>query len=111
MVVTCPRCRRSLSSVSAEGAPLFCMYCGQKLKEGSSAHDTRTGTFTPSTDPELSGVEDADPRTQQTPNRTLIPGVDVPAVPEPAPKGTTALTRTTTRTHTSRPLPLPSNTL
>jgi eukaryotic-like serine/threonine-protein kinase len=66
MVVTCPRCRRSLSSVSAEGAPLFCMYCGQKLKEGSSSHDTRTHTFTPQEAPELSGVPDAT-GTQNTP--------------------------------------------
>src|SRR5262249_30634053 len=33
MVVTCPRCRRSLSSVSADSQPMFCMYCGQKLTD------------------------------------------------------------------------------
>ncbi len=79
MVVTCPRCRRSLSSVSAEGAPLFCMYCGQKLKEGSSAHDTRTGTFTPSTDPERSGAPD-DPNADPDGSSGAVPA------PEPVPK-------------------------
>ena len=61
MVVTCPRCRRSLSSVSADGQPLFCMYCGQKLKDGSAPPaETRTGTFTPQPGEHLSGVDDTE---------------------------------------------------
>jgi hypothetical protein len=71
MLLTCPRCRRSLSSVSADAQPLFCMYCGQKLKDGSSAPaETRTGTFTPQEGEGLSGVPDDEP----------------PAAPESAPK-------------------------
>ncbi|MBN9118132.1 MAG: protein kinase [Planctomycetes bacterium] len=40
---------------------MFCMFCGQKLKEGSSSPhiDTRTYTFTPQEAPELSGQPDA----------------------------------------------------
>ncbi len=36
MLVTCPRCKRSLSSVDREGPPSFCMFCGQKLRESAS---------------------------------------------------------------------------
>ena len=71
MVVTCPRCRRSLSSVSAEGAPLFCMYCGQKLGGSSAPAETRTHSFTPQEGEALSGVDDTD---------------EPPEAPEPAPK-------------------------
>src|SRR5262249_6086103 len=35
MQVTCPRCKRSLSSAERDGPPLFCMYCGQKLRDGT----------------------------------------------------------------------------
>jgi hypothetical protein len=74
MVVTCPRCHRSLSSVSADGQPLFCMYCGQKLREAErgTADETRTQTqpYTPQPDEELSGESSS----------------DVPPAPEPAPK-------------------------
>ena len=71
MVLTCPRCRRSLSSVSAEGGPLFCMYCGQKLGGSSAPAETRTHSFTPQAMDGLSGVDDTD-----EPN----------VAPEPAPK-------------------------
>src|SRR5262249_7208437 len=70
MVTTCPRCRRSLSSVSAEGGPRFCMYCGQKLAGSSAPVETRTGTFTPEESSVLSGVSDS----------------DEPPAPEPAPE-------------------------
>jgi uncharacterized RDD family membrane protein YckC len=33
MQVTCPRCKRSLSTDQSEGPPAFCMYCGQKLRD------------------------------------------------------------------------------
>jgi uncharacterized RDD family membrane protein YckC len=80
MVVTCPRCRRSLSSVSADAPPLFCMYCGQKLKDSSTPSDTRTHTFTPQDPPELSGVSDA-AGTQDTPDHYNAGDY----APEPAP--------------------------
>ena len=35
MLVTCPRCKRSLSTADRDGPPAFCMYCGQKLRDGS----------------------------------------------------------------------------
>src|SRR5215218_6249256 len=78
MVLTCPRCRRSLSSVSAEGAPHFCMYCGQKLG-GSAAADHNTLTHTPQSAPEPSGEERTG--TQDTP-ADYDPGE---YAPEPAP--------------------------
>src|SRR4051812_32085076 len=65
MVLTCPRCRRSLSSVSAEGAPHFCMYCGQKLSGGGVAAADHTLTHTPQSAPEPSGEERTG--TQDTP--------------------------------------------
>ncbi|MBM3984024.1 MAG: hypothetical protein FJ304_27905, partial [Planctomycetes bacterium] len=71
MVLTCPRCRRSLSSASADGAPLFCMYCGQKLGGSSAPAETRTHSFTPQATDGLSGADDTD-------------GPNV--APEPAPK-------------------------
>ncbi len=70
MVFTCPRCHRSLSSVSADAQPQFCMYCGQKLADSASA-DTYTQTFTPQADDAPSGIPDED---------------EVPLAPEPAPK-------------------------
>ena len=36
MLVTCPRCMRSLSSVDREGPPSFCMFCGQKLRDSAT---------------------------------------------------------------------------
>ncbi len=33
MHVTCPRCHRSLSTTEPSGPPVFCMYCGQKLRD------------------------------------------------------------------------------
>src|SRR4051812_47533238 len=69
MVVTCPRCRRSLSSVSADAQPLFCMYCGQKLTDSSPA-ETQTHSFTPQPSDGMSGVSDTD---------------EPPASPEPPP--------------------------
>jgi hypothetical protein len=33
MPVTCPRCRRTLSTAEADGPPVFCMFCGQKLRD------------------------------------------------------------------------------
>lgn len=56
MVLTCPHCHRSLSSVSTDGPPQFCMFCGRKLT-GSSATSAgaRTQTFAPGADA-LSGV-------------------------------------------------------
>lgn len=73
MVVTCPRCRRSLSSVSADSQPLFCMYCGQKLRDEQPLtvpEETRTQSFTPQASDALSGVSSS----------------DVPIAPEPAPR-------------------------
>ncbi|MDB5307218.1 MAG: hypothetical protein JWO38_1420 [Gemmataceae bacterium] len=32
MQITCPRCRRSLSTTDPHGPPVFCMFCGQKLQ-------------------------------------------------------------------------------
>src|SRR3954464_6443789 len=61
MVVTCPRCRRSLSSVSADAQPLFCMYCGQKLADSAnSPAETQTHSFTPQPSGVMSGVSDTD---------------------------------------------------
>ncbi|QJW96301.1 protein kinase domain-containing protein [Frigoriglobus tundricola] len=60
MTVTCPRCRRTLSSVSADTPPLFCMYCGQKLAESSPTAETYTQTFTPQTGEGLSGSSEDD---------------------------------------------------
>ncbi|HEY2909087.1 MAG TPA: serine/threonine-protein kinase, partial [Gemmataceae bacterium] len=35
MLVTCPRCKRSLSTADGDGPPAFCMYCGQKIREST----------------------------------------------------------------------------
>jgi hypothetical protein len=70
MVTTCPRCRRSLSSVSAEGGPRFCMYCGQKLNSSSAPAESRTHTYTPTPTDAPSGVSDT----------------EEPPSPEPAPE-------------------------
>lgn len=75
MVLTCPRCRRSLSSVSAEGGPLFCMYCGQKLGGSSAPAETRTHSFTPQAMDGLSGVEDTnEPNVAPEPAPTEVGG-------------------------------------
>lgn len=55
MTITCPRCRRTLSTADPGGPPAFCMYCGQKL---GSAPDPNTpppagmvtGSFVPFTE-------------------------------------------------------------
>src|SRR5260221_10629450 len=39
MLVTCPRCKRSLSTADREGPPAFCMYCGQKLRDSAGTPD------------------------------------------------------------------------
>ncbi len=68
MIVTCPRCHRSLSSIDGTDAPSFCMYCGQRLRDHAAGKaDTNTASFTPT----ASGAEDED---------------EVPLAPEPAPK-------------------------
>ena len=88
MVVTCPRCRRSLSSVSADAPPQFCMYCGQKLTDSAPA-ETRTGTFTPQSSDGLSGVSDGRPHgaTPEPDGGAYRFGSgDVPPAPEPAPR-------------------------
>ena len=88
MVVTCPRCRRSLSSVSADAPPQFCMYCGQKLTDSAPA-ETRTGTFTPQPSDGLSGVSDGRPHgaTPEPDGGAFRFGSgDVPPAPEPAPR-------------------------
>jgi hypothetical protein len=46
MTVTCPRCRRSLSTADAGGPPAFCMYCGQKLRD-TPGPDPSTALFLP----------------------------------------------------------------
>ncbi len=80
MVFTCPRCNRSLSSVSADAQPQFCMYCGHKLSDSvRSAAETYTQTFTPQADEGLSGVSDEDAPHPLQPH-------DVPPAPEPAPR-------------------------
>ncbi|MBY0515203.1 MAG: protein kinase, partial [Gemmataceae bacterium] len=55
MPVTCPRCRRSLSPADADGPPVFCMYCGQKLRDAdvpptwtAPPAEMRTTSFAPS---------------------------------------------------------------
>ncbi|AWM42035.1 Serine/threonine-protein kinase PknB [Gemmata obscuriglobus] len=68
MVLTCPHCHRSLSSVSADGPPQFCMFCGHKLAGSTHPPAARTQTFAPGADA-LSGVPDED---------------DLSAAPEPA---------------------------
>src|SRR5436190_12323296 len=35
MQLTCPRCLRTLSTADPDGPPVFCMYCGQKLREST----------------------------------------------------------------------------
>ncbi|VTU01123.1 serine threonine protein kinase : Serine/threonine protein kinase OS=Isosphaera pallida (strain ATCC 43644 / DSM 9630 / IS1B) GN=Isop_1601 PE=4 SV=1: Pkinase: RDD [Gemmataceae bacterium] len=68
MTITCPQCRRGLSSSDGGDAPAFCMYCGTRLSTSGGDHDaTRTAHFEP-----LSGVSSA--------------GEDVPFGPETAPK-------------------------
>lgn len=42
MPVTCPRCLRSLSTADPHGPPLFCMFCGQKLRDESDGPPTAT---------------------------------------------------------------------
>lgn len=37
MLVTCPRCKRSLSTEDRDGPPAFCMYCGQKIRDTGTA--------------------------------------------------------------------------
>lgn len=71
MVLTCPHCHRSLSSVSADGPPQFCMFCGHKLTDSATTPSSaqRTQTFAPGANEPLSGVPDED---------------EPPAAPEPA---------------------------
>ena len=47
MLVTCPRCKRSLSTADPESPPAFCMYCGQKLRDNSGTRE-RGGMLTAS---------------------------------------------------------------
>ncbi len=49
MEVTCPRCLRSLSTGDPNGPPVFCMFCGQKLRD-SSPDGMRTSSFVPFSD-------------------------------------------------------------
>ncbi|MFO0802764.1 MAG: protein kinase [Gemmataceae bacterium] len=59
MPVTCPRCKRSLSTAESEGPPAFCMYCGQKLRETVlSSGGMLTASHVPFTDnPEEDAAE------------------------------------------------------
>ena len=67
---TCTRCGRTLSTADPDGPPVFCMFCGQKLRD----HDTTT----PSPQPLL-------PDGMRT--TSFVPfGPDPDAVSEPAPK-------------------------
>ncbi|MBX9581839.1 MAG: protein kinase, partial [Gemmataceae bacterium] len=60
MRTTCPRCLRSLSTADPGGPPVFCMYCGQKLRDdaptatapavGVSPGDLPTTDLAPFTD-------------------------------------------------------------
>src|SRR6266566_1336510 len=52
MLVTCPRCKRSLSTADREGPPAFCMYCGQKLRDSGTPEpgDMLTASHVPFTD-------------------------------------------------------------
>lgn len=51
MLVTCPRCKRSLSTEGSEGPPAFCMYCGQKLRDTvASSGGMLTASHVPFTD-------------------------------------------------------------
>lgn len=48
MTITCPQCRRGLSSSDAGDAPAFCMYCGTRLSTNTGDSDvTRTAHFEP----------------------------------------------------------------
>ena len=69
MIITCPRCNRSLSTADAADAPSFCMYCGHRLR--GDAADTPAGLM----------------RTQSfTPSGQASDDSEVPLAPEPAPK-------------------------
>lgn len=59
MQVTCPRCKRSLSTAESEGPPLFCMYCGQKLRDSTpSLRGMLTASHVPFTDnPDVDAAE------------------------------------------------------
>lgn len=59
MQVTCPRCKRSLSTAESEGPPSFCMYCGQRLRGGRpEPRATLTASHVPFTDnPEEDAAE------------------------------------------------------
>jgi len=56
VTLTCPRCRRTLSTADPGGPPAFCMYCGQRLSTASADPNTPvpagmvTGSFVPFTD-------------------------------------------------------------
>ncbi len=56
MTLTCPRCRRTLSTADPGGPPAFCMFCGQKLGSNSADPNTPvpagmvTGSFVPFSD-------------------------------------------------------------
>lgn len=78
MVVICPRCRRSLSSTDTADGPMFCMYCGQRLRDDPNvagppvselANETLTRSFIP---------------TESGPEAEATAGVNL--APEPAPK-------------------------
>lgn len=62
MILTCPYCRRSLSSSDVDGPPLFCMYCGHKLRDGPApgANLGETQPFVPAS-AELDDEEAQDP--------------------------------------------------
>ncbi len=50
MILTCPRCRRSLTSSDGDVQPSFCMYCGHKLRDAPStpvAGEMQTLPYTP----------------------------------------------------------------
>ncbi len=42
MTITCPRCRRTLSTADPGGPPAFCMFCGQRLGSGADTPDAAT---------------------------------------------------------------------
>jgi serine/threonine protein kinase len=66
MILTCPYCRRSLSSSDVEGPPLFCMYCGHKLRDGPApgANAAETQPFIPAS---------ADLDEEETPDLGAVP--------------------------------------
>jgi hypothetical protein len=63
MILTCPYCRRSLSSSDEDVPPSFCMYCGHKLRDVPTPpvnRDMQTQSYNP-TSPELDDDVPTDP--------------------------------------------------